>query len=74
MKPIALIGIVLIVLGAVVLAYHGIIFTRHKKVIDVGPLQATLETRKTIPVSPEVGGIALAGGIVLLIMGAKKKR
>jgi hypothetical protein len=74
MKPIALVGIILIGLGAVVLAYHGITFTRHKKIIDVGPLQATVETKKTIPVTPEVGAIALAGGIVLLVIGAKKKR
>lgn len=74
MKPIMLIGIVLIVFGAVVLVYHGITYTSHKKVIDVGPLQATLETKKTIPLSPTVGGIALAGGIILVLMGAKNKR
>jgi uncharacterized membrane protein len=74
MKPIMLIGIVLIVFGVVVLAYHGITYTSHKKVIDVGPLQATLETKKTIPLSPTVGGIALAGGIMLVLMGAKKRR
>ena len=74
MKPIVLIGIVLIVFGAVVLAYHGITYTSHRKVIDIGPLQTTVETRKTIPVSPTVGGIALAGGIVLVLMGAKKRR
>jgi hypothetical protein len=74
MKPIVLIGIVLIVFGAVVLAYHGITYTSHRKAIDIGSLQATLETKKTIPLSPTVGGIALAGGIVLVLMGAKKRR
>jgi len=74
MKPIMLIGIVLIVFGVVVLAYHGITYTSHKKIIDIGSLQATLETKKTIPLSPTVGGIALAGGIMLVLMGAKNKR
>ncbi len=74
MKPITLIGIVLIVLGVVILAYHGITFTHDKKIIDIGPLKATLETKKTIPLSPTVGGITLAGGIMLVLMGAKKKK
>jgi len=74
MKPIVLIGIVLIVFGVVILAYHGITFTSHKKIIDIGPLKATLETKKTIPLSPTVGGIALAGGIMLVLIGAKKKK
>jgi hypothetical protein len=74
MKPVVFIGIVLICFGAVVLAYHGITFTSHRKVIDIGPLQASLESKKTIPLSPTVGGIALAGGIMLVLMGAKKRR
>ncbi len=74
MKPITLLGIVLIVLGVLILVYHGITFTNDRKIIDIGPFKATLEAKRTIPVSPTVGGIALAGGIVLVIMGAKKKR
>jgi hypothetical protein len=74
MKPIVLIGIVLIVFGVLVLVYHGITYTSHRKIIDIGPLEATFETKRTIPVSPEAGAIALAGGIVLVIVGAKKKR
>jgi len=74
MKQIMLIGIVLIVLGVVALAYQGITYTSREKIINIGPLQATHDTRKTIPVSPIVGGLALAGGIVLVIMGAKNKR
>ncbi len=74
MKPITLLGIVLIVLGVLILAYNGITFTNDRKIIDIGPFKATLESKRTIPVSPTVGGIALAGGIVLVIMGAKKRR
>ena len=74
MKPIVLIGIVLIILGVVALAYQGITYTSREKIIDIGPIQATHETKKTIPLSPILGGVALAGGIVLVIMGAKNKR
>ena len=74
MKPIAIIGIVLVVLGVLILAYHGITLTVHEKVLDIGPLQATFASRKNIPLSPVVGGVMLAGGIVLVIIGAKKKR
>jgi len=73
MKPIMLIGVVLIVLGVVALAYQGISYTSREKIIDIGPIHATADTKKTIPLSPVLGGVALAGGIVLVIIGAKKR-
>ena len=73
MKPIVLIGIALIILGVVAFAYQGITYTSREKIIDIGPIQATQKTKKTIPLSPLLGGIALAGGIVLVIIGAKNK-
>jgi uncharacterized membrane protein len=72
MKPIVLIGIALIILGVVAFAYQGITYTSRKKIIDIGPIQATQKTEKTIPLSPILGSLALAGGIVLVITGAKK--
>lgn len=72
MKPIVLIGIVLIILGAVALAYQGIPYTTREKVIDLGPIQASADTQKTIPLPPLLGGLALAGGVVLVIVGRKK--
>ena len=73
MKPIVLIGIALIILGVVAFAYQGITYTSREKIIDIGPIQATQKTKKTIPLPPLLGGIALAGGIVLVIIGAKNK-
>ncbi len=72
MKPILFIGIVLIVLGAMVFIYQGITYTSREKIIDIGPIQASTETRKTVPLSPLFGGLALAGGIVMVIVGRKK--
>ena len=71
-NPITLVGIALIILGIVAFAYQGITYTSREKIIDIGPLQATAETKKTIPLSPLLGGLALVGGIVLVVVGAKK--
>ena len=72
MKQITLVGIALIVLGIVAFAYQGITYTSREKIIDIGPIQATADTQKTIPLPPLLGGLVLAGGIVLVIVGAKK--
>jgi uncharacterized membrane protein len=72
MKTATIIGIALIILGVVALAYEGISYTTREKIIDLGPLKATVDKKETIPLSPVLGGLALAGGIVLVLVGAKK--
>jgi len=72
MKPISLIGIVLIVLGGIALAYQGFNYTHQEKVLDLGPIHATAEKQEHISVPPVLGGVVLVGGIVLLIYGNKK--
>jgi hypothetical protein len=71
MKSASVAGIMLIVLGVIALAYQGINYTTQKKVLDIGPIQATKEEHKTIPLPPIVGGIALIGGVALLFAGGK---
>jgi hypothetical protein len=73
MKPISWVGILLIVLGALVLAYQGINYTRQKKVLDVGSVHVTTETHERIPLSPILGGLAVVGGVALLVAGARNK-
>ena len=63
-----LIGIVLIVLGVLALAYGGFSYTTREKVLDIGSLQATALTHKTIPIAPMVGIAALAGGLALVFL------
>jgi hypothetical protein len=72
MKTYTLIGIILIVIGIIAFTYQGITYTTREKVIDIGPIQMTADKTKTIPLPPIVGGIALVGGIVLLVAGGKK--
>jgi uncharacterized membrane protein len=71
MRSATVIGILLIVFGAIALVYQGFTYTTHKKVLDIGPIQATKEEHQTIPLPPIVGGIALIGGVALLFVGGK---
>ena len=71
--PLIVIGIVLIAVGLVSLAYEGITYTSRETALDVGPIKATADTQKTIPLPPILGGLALAGGVTLLA-GAWRSR
>ncbi len=73
MKPAALAGIVLIVLGVVALAYQGITYTRRETVVDIGPLHATADRERTLPLPPVIGIAAIAGGVVLLVVGSRRR-
>jgi uncharacterized membrane protein SirB2 len=68
-----LVGIIFIVLGVLALAYQGIRYTTQEKLIDIGPLKVTAAEKKTIPLPPIVGGIALVAGIVLILADRTKK-
>jgi uncharacterized membrane protein len=72
MKPIVLIGILLIVLGALALAYHGFNYTHRDRVMDVGPMHITADKESSVSVPPILAGLALIGGIALLVVGGKK--
>jgi hypothetical protein len=66
-------GIVFIVLGVLALAYQGIRYTTKEKLIDIGPLKVTATEKKTIPLPPIVGGVALVAGITLILVERRKK-
>ena len=72
--PAVLIGIALIALGLIALVYQGITYTTSEKVVDLGPLKITAQKEKTIPLPPILGGLALAGGIVLVVVAARKSK
>jgi hypothetical protein len=61
-------GVGLIILGVLALAYGGFTYTTREKVLDIGPLQATTLTHKTVPIAPIVGAAALLGGLVLVFL------
>ncbi len=71
MKTSVLAGIVLIILGLTAFLYQGVSVVVDEKVVDVGPLEIEKEEEKTIPLPPVLGAVALAGGLVLVIRGAR---
>jgi len=72
MKPIIWVGILLVVLGGLALAYQGFNYTHQERILDVGPIHATAEEHERVSIPPVLGGLALVGGIVLLVVGGKK--
>jgi hypothetical protein len=72
MKPMAFVGVLLLVLGLGALVYQGITYTSRETVIDIGPVHATADREKTLPLPPVVGIVAVAGGVVLLVAGMRK--
>ena len=72
MKPAVLVGVILIVLGAVALAYQGITYTSQEKVVDLGPLKVEAKKEKTIPLPPVLGALLLVGGVVLVAVSARR--
>jgi hypothetical protein len=68
-----ILGIALIVLGALALAYHGFSYTTREKAVDIGSLQVTKEEHHQVPIPPLLGAIALVGGIAVLVVGRRAK-
>ena len=73
MRTIAIVGIVLIALGLGALAYQGITYTSRETIVDVGPIHATAERQRRLPLPPVLGIVAVGGGVVLLIAGMRKR-
>ena len=74
MRSISILGILLIIFGVFVFASEGITYTKTEKVLQIGPIEATAEHRKTIPIPPIAGGVSVAAGVVLVIAGARRPK
>ena len=72
MKPSIWLGILLVAVGALALVYQGFSYTRQEKVLDVGAIHATTERHERVSIPPILGGLAVAGGIALLVAGGKR--
>ncbi len=72
MRNMSVVGVLLIVLGVAALAYQGISYTSRETVLDIGPLHATADREKTVPLPPVLGIVAVAGGVALLIAGVRR--
>ena len=67
-----LVGIVLIALGVIGLAYGGLTWTTREKVIDLGPLEVTQDKTRALPIPQVASGICLIAGVALLVVGGRK--
>lgn len=72
MRAVTVVGVLLVVIGIVALAYQGITYTTSEKVVDVGPLRLEAKRERTIPLPPVVGVAALLGGVILLVVSARR--
>ena len=72
MKPGAVVGVVLILLGVLGLALGGFSFTQKEKVLDLGPIEATADDKKSVPIPPLLGVLAIVGGVVLVAVSARR--
>jgi hypothetical protein len=72
MKPAAIVGVLLIILGIVGLALGGFSFTHKEKVLDLGPIEASADKKESLPVPPLLGALAIVGGVVLLVSSGRR--
>ena len=72
MKNTAVLGVLLVLLGVAALAYQGFTYTTRDTVIDIGPIHATAEHQKTVPLPPVLGALAVVGGVALLVVGLRR--
>ena len=73
MKPVTIIGIVLVVIGIIGFATGGISFTHQKKDVDLGGVQISHKTQDTLPLSPIFSTVSLVVGLGLVVVGARSK-
>lgn len=72
MKPISLIGIILIIVGILIFVYHGFAYTKHENVAQIGDLKVTATTQENVYLPPILGGLIVAAGVFLVIIGRKR--
>jgi hypothetical protein len=72
MNRTAIVGVVLLLLGVAALAYQGFTYTSRETVVDIGPVHATADHQKNVPIPPVLGLAAVAGGVALLVVGMRK--
>jgi hypothetical protein len=68
-----IVGVILIVIGLVGLLFGGVFWTNEKTIVDIGPVEARAQEREGVPISPIVGGVIVAAGVVLLLVPARRR-
>ncbi|AZG09461.1 hypothetical protein EGT29_17250 [Pigmentiphaga sp. H8] len=72
MKASVIVGLLLIVLGVVALGYKGFSYTSEETLLKVGPVEATADTRKTVPIPTWAGVAAIVVGAAVIVLGRRR--
>jgi len=73
MKGLVLVGAVLVVLGLAGLIYGGVTYTKDKDTVDLGIAKVTVTDKERLQIHPAIGGLVLAAGLVVLVVGLRSK-
>jgi hypothetical protein len=72
MRPGVVVGALLILAGIIMLSVGGFSFTSRERVADVGPVEVTAERERSVPVSPALAGLIIAGGLLLIVVNRRR--
>jgi len=67
-----IVGLILVILGALALGYGGFSYVTHEKVVEAGSVEVTTEKQKTVWIPPVAGGIAVVTGLIMLATSGKQ--
>jgi preprotein translocase subunit Sss1 len=73
MKPATIVGLLLIVLGIIGFIVGGVSFTHTKQDAKIGPVEINHQSTDTFPIPPVLSGVALLGGIGLVVVGSRSR-
>jgi len=68
-----MLGLIIVILGALALGYGGFSYVTRDKIVDAGPVQVSADREHNVWIPPVVGGIAVAAGLVLMVVGGNRK-
>ena len=72
MRPGAVVGALLILAGVIMLAVGGFSFSSRERVAEIGPVKVTAERERSLAVPPALAGLAIVGGLVLIVASSRR--
>jgi hypothetical protein len=73
-RHLTIIGVLLLVLGLGVLVWPVLTYTDTEQVMDIGPVEVTVDQTERVVIPPLVAGLAVAGGVALIVAGGRRRR
>ena len=69
---VSVLGITLIVVGVIALAWQEVTYATHGKILEISPVSATAEREKAVELPPTFGALSLSSGLGLLLVGVRR--